>query len=99
MYGLTDSTIEKFKDLFRTFPEISEVILYGSRARGDNSNGSDIDLTFVGENLNTDTLFRISNEIDDLYLPYYVDVSIMKNIKNEALLKNIKAEGKVIYVR
>lgn len=97
MYGLSEQTIEKLTNLFRSFPAIDEVILYGSRARGDNSNGSDIDFTLIGDKLTTDKLFKIADAIDDLLLPYYVDLSILKNIKNQALIESIKTDGKVFY--
>lgn len=97
MYGLSEQTMDKLTRLFCSFPMIDEVLLYGSRARGDNSNGSDIDFTLIGNNLTADCLFKISDAIDDLLLPHYVDVSIMKEIKNQALIDNIRNEGKVFY--
>lgn len=76
---------------------IDEVLLHGSRARGDNSNGSDIDFTLIGNSRTDDCLFKISDAIDNLFLPYYVDVSIMKKIKNQALTDSIKNEGKFFH--
>jgi len=50
-FGLTEDTIEKFHSVFRKYPEIEEVIIYGSRAKGNYREGSDIDLTLKGEEL------------------------------------------------
>lgn len=97
MYGLSDISTQKLTTLFRRYPAIEKAIIYGSRARGDNNRGSDIDITFTGETLTPDMLLRISNDIDDLLLPYYVDISLMNNIKNPALIDNIHKEGKIFY--
>lgn len=47
-FGLKDETIEHVHDVFSRFPQIEEVIIYGSRAKGTYRNGSDIDLTNGG---------------------------------------------------
>ncbi|MBS0626813.1 MAG: nucleotidyltransferase domain-containing protein, partial [Verrucomicrobia bacterium] len=43
-YGLNELTIQKITDVFTKFPSIEKVVLYGSRAKGNYKNGSDIDL-------------------------------------------------------
>ena len=58
-YGLSDQTIKKIIDVFGKFPNVSEVIIYGSRAKGNFKNGSDIDLSFKGNNLTLRELNKI----------------------------------------
>ncbi len=43
MFGLEQKDIDLIRDTFKMFPEIEEVIIYGSRASGDYRSGSDID--------------------------------------------------------
>ncbi|MCK0202958.1 nucleotidyltransferase domain-containing protein, partial [Ornithobacterium rhinotracheale] len=45
MYGLKEKHIDTIQSIFGKYPEIDEAILYGSRAKGNYQNGSDIDLT------------------------------------------------------
>ena len=52
------------------------MLIYGSRAKGDFRLGSDIDLTFRGSNLTHNLMLEIGNQIDDLLLPYKVDLSL-----------------------
>ena len=52
MFGLDTDTIRNIKDCFAKIPQIQKVLLYGSRAKGNYKNGSDIDLTLIGKNLN-----------------------------------------------
>ena len=96
-YGLKEHTIEKMKNVFAQFPEVEQVMLYGSRAKGAYRPGSDIDLTMMGSALNLKTLFRIETELDDLLLPYTIDLSIFDHIDNPGLVDHIRRMGKVFY--
>ena len=44
-FGLKDITIQKIQQVLAAFPQVEEAILYGSRAKGNYKDGSDIDLT------------------------------------------------------
>jgi uncharacterized protein len=96
-FGLKEGTIEKINSVFAQFPEVEKVILYGSRAKGNYRNGSDIDLTLIGEGLNLDVLNKIDMKIDDLLLPYSFDNSIYRQINNPDLVEHIERVGKVFY--
>ena len=98
MFGLPDKTIEAINGIFSRYPGIDKVIIYGSRARGDYENGSDIDLTICG-GVSLDDKFRISGQIDDLPIPYTCDLSIFHGIKNENLVEHIERVGQVFYER
>ncbi len=98
-YGLKEETIEKIQKVFSAFPQVDKVILYGSRAKGNYKNGSDIDLTFKGDSLNLSVLNTISLQLDDLYLPYTFDLSIYKYIDNKELLEHIDRIGIEFYKR
>lgn len=96
-FGLKSTTIEKICTVFSQHPEVEKVILYGSRAKGNFKNGSDIDLTFKGKDLKLSTLYKIDNELDDLLLPYTFDLSIFSHIDNADLLEHIKRVGIIFY--
>jgi predicted nucleotidyltransferase len=57
-------------------PAVRQVWLYGSRAMGRERHGSDIDRTLVGEGLTGENLLRLMQSIDDLLLPWSVDLSL-----------------------
>ena len=97
-YGLKDATIEKIHSVFARHPEVEKAILYGSRAKGNYKNGSDIDLTLHGGTaLTLNVLYRILDELDDLLLPYTFDLSILTNIEDTSLLEHIQRVGIVFY--
>lgn len=92
-FGLSTKTIEQLKSVFAQYPEISMIILYGSRAKETHKPGSDIDLTLVSETLSHHQLLTIENKIDDLLLPYRVDLSLFRSIDNPDLIEHIQRVG------
>jgi predicted nucleotidyltransferase len=98
-YGLKHSVIDQMNAVFAGFPEVAQVILYGSRAKGNFKRGSDIDLCLVGDGLSMRTLLKIDTELDDLLLPYKIDLSIHDHIDNTELLSHIERAGTCFYRR
>lgn len=98
-YGLRDSHIEQILLVLRNYPSIDRAILYGSRAKGNYREASDIDLTLVGDTLDLDLLHSIEIALDELLLPYTIDLSIFHKIENTDLIEHIKRVGIVIYDR
>jgi len=87
----------RLESVFEKESAISELMLYGSRAKGTHRPGSDIDLIVTGSKLSTRWLMELSGKIDDLLLPYEVDISILDHIDNPDLLDHIKRVGKVVF--
>lgn len=96
-YGLSDQTLRKIQSVFSHYPQIEKAILYGSRAAGTYRNGSDIDLTLYGAALTHSVLSRIDTELDDLLLPYTIDLSIFHQIENPAMVEQIQRVGVSFY--
>lgn len=96
-FGLKESVIQSIHSVFDSHPEIEQVIIYGSRAKGNFRNGSDIDLTIIGDDMDYSTVLKLIGEIDDLLLPYKIDLSLMKHIQNNDLIQHIERVGKVFY--
>ncbi len=96
-FGLNPVDLNKILDVFDRYAVIEEVVLYGSRAKGNYRPGSDIDLTLKGSEINLRILNRISNELDDLLLPYCFDLSIFTQIENKDLIDHVHRVGVTIY--
>ena len=96
-YGLSKETVNKINNVFSRFNEVEEVLLYGSRAKGNFKPGSDVDLTLKGEKLKLKLLNKISLDLDDLLLPYSFDISIFHQITNPDLIEHIERVGIVFY--
>jgi len=98
-YGLTEDTIEKICGVYASFPEVEKVVLYGSRAKGNYKGGSDIDLTLYGTALTSDLRASIEEALDDLLLPYTIDLSLFDELENAELREHIERVGIVFYER
>jgi len=98
-FGLSASTIDKINSVFQNHPDVDKAIIYGSRAKGNYRKGSDIDITLEGENLTITDLFKIENELDDLLLPYMIDLSIYHKLKSQGLIEHIQTYGKELYAK
>lgn len=96
-FGLKPHIIGAIVQVFSNYHQIEKVILYGSRAMGNYKNGSDIDLTFFGNDLNLNIIHKIENDLDDLLLPYSFDISVFNQISNENLKEHIHHHGIVFY--
>ncbi|OAV71588.1 putative nucleotidyltransferase [Bacteroidales bacterium Barb4] len=96
-YGLKDTDIQRIKQVFASYSEVERVVLYGSRAKGNFKPASDIDLTLYGEKLTLTLQYKIENDLDDLLLPYKMDVSIFHRISNPDLTDHINRIGQVFH--
>ena len=96
-YGLKEQTIESICGVFARHPLVEKAMLYESRAMGNFKPGSDIDLTLFGESLTSLELGVIEEELDDLLLPYQIDLSIFHRIENMDLREHIERVGVVFY--
>jgi len=82
-FGLPLNTYEQIKNLLKSFDEIENVKIFGSRAKGNFKPYSDIDLVVFGEKLNEKLLLHIASELDELPTPYKFDIVDYKTISNE----------------
>ena len=96
-FGLNNKELQALCATLASVPEVEEAIIYGSRARGTNHIASDIDITLKGKALTYLQLALLDAKIDELYLPYFVDLSLFSMLKNPDLLESINREGKVLY--
>jgi predicted nucleotidyltransferase len=96
-HGLTNVTVDRIRAVLASFPEVEKAVLYGSRAKGNYKRGSDIDLTLFGSTLNAGVLSRINDQLDDLLLPYKIDISIFANIRHPDLIEHIQHVGVTFY--
>lgn len=99
-FGLKESVIESICDVLARHSEVEKAIIYGSRARGTYKYNSDIDLTLSGDDrLTFLALTKIMDELDDLLLPYMIDLSVLSYISDPDVIDHIRQVGVVFYER
>ena len=86
-------TIKDLKEFIKNFfkGEKVEVYLFGSRARGDNTPFSDIDLGFVSDRDISNRLAILRDILENSCLPYKVDIVDLSG--DDELLKIVLQEG------
>ena len=98
-FGLPEEAILEIKSVLALYPEVDKAILYGSRAMGTFKPGSDIDLTLVGERLTHNHLLGLMSDLDDLLLPWLIDLSLFADLDHPGLREHIEQVGVVMYER
>ena len=93
---LPPATMQKLVSIFARWPELTEVVLYGSRAIGTATARSDIDLATRGieDELR---LGRLALDLDDLDIPQKVDIRGYESISYPPLKRHIDAFGISVY--
>ena len=97
--GLPEEAILEIKSVLALYPEVEKAILYGSRAMGTFKPGSDIDLALVGEKLTHNHLLGIMSDLDDLLLPWMIDLSLYADLDHSGLREHIGRVGQTLYER
>ncbi len=95
-HGLTESTIDTLVHLISQNPAVNSIILYGSRAKGTYRPGSDIDITVKGS-IDFGDILKWKSQIEDLLIPYTVDLSDFNTIENKELIDHIERAGILLY--
>lgn len=91
MTTLTDRETFLISSVLNQHPEVSQVKLFGSRAKGSHTPASDIDLALWGvDALQAES---IAAELDELPLPYRFDIKAFESIKQDSLREHIQRRG------
>ncbi len=101
-FGLSTNVIARIHGVLAQHPHVQRAVIYGSRAKGNYRPGSDIDLTLFaaeGQEISHRELADILDEVDDLLLPYTMDLSAFEQLHSDALREHIERVGQVFYER
>lgn len=97
--GLPEEAITAIQQVLIRHPEVEAAILYGSRSLGRHRPASDIDLTLIGPTISAAAMARIDADLDDLLLPWVIDLSSLAAITHPGLLAHIQRAGQLLYRR
>ena len=90
-FGLSEKIYEEIKNVVNKYNKY-QFKIFGSRARGDYKDNSDIDIAILGD-VNEGDEYLILNELDLINMPYTIDVVFMKKIEKQSLIDSILKEG------
>lgn len=93
MYGLKEEIFNDIINVFKKYDSLEKVYLFGSRARGDYKEISDIDIALDSED---DITFKVLRDLEELRCIHTFDVVNINNI-GDKLKENIEKDKICIY--
>lgn len=96
MYGIRQNLYNDMISVIKKFG-VKKAILFGSRARGDYKNNSDIDLAFIFNNNDKDNFIKMQAKLEELNTLYKFDVIDFNTLKNNKFKEEILKDGIVIF--
>jgi uncharacterized protein len=95
--NLNNNIVESIKKIAKSY-YIEKIILFGSRARGDNKATSDIDIAvYPMQQFQNEGHF--ASDIEDLETLLKIDIIYVNSDTDTRLIENIDKEGVLIYER
>lgn len=92
-HGLTEKQLKEIITVLARYSQISEALIFGSRAMGNYKNGSDVDIALKGDVCASDAV-SVKHELEEeTYLPFFFDVVAYNAISNQKLKEHIDIYG------
>lgn len=84
MYGLSEEIIETLKIIEKN--NNVKIYIFGSRARGDYKEYSDIDIC-ITEEVDQKRRYKIMDDVDKIMTHHKIDLIFIQDVKNEEFIK------------
>jgi len=97
MFGLSERDIETIFNILKKYPEVAEVCIFGSRAKGTYKPYSDIDMAVINKGVADKTILHIKSDLEDSTLPYRVDILNYPELTQPELKEHIERVGMLFY--
>jgi proline iminopeptidase len=92
-YGLKESIINQLKKFFSQYNFIDDVMIFGSRGRGDYSHSSDIDIAIFSKTMTSSDFSKLKFKLDELPILHKIDIIHFEKV-DITLQNNILKFGK-----
>ncbi|KYO64117.1 nucleotidyltransferase domain-containing protein [Thermovenabulum gondwanense] len=96
---MDDKILKELSKIFNKYCSVQKVFLFGSRARGDYKNTSDVDIAVFSENISDREFNLLVDEINEIDTALSFDVVHFEKLKKDSLKENIIKDGVLIYER
>lgn len=93
-YGLAKEDLTTIRQVVQRFPVVEQVILFGSRAKGNYKPGSDIDLAIKGSHIDHDISVKLAEILnEETMLPYFFNIVHYDLLTEQRLIQHIDRIG------
>ncbi len=97
-FGISNKSYQLILSALSKYTEVEEVIIFGSRAKGNYKTASDIDLAIKGKDCNELLAMKINAYLnEELPVPYHIDVVNYNGLSNKNLKEHIDRVGKIFF--
>lgn len=96
-FGIAPSAAAKLFALFEATPALERVWIYGSRARGDHREASDIDLAADAPAMSPEDFLALSGRVEDLGLIYRIDMLRLQAVAEGDLRTRVERDRRVFW--
>ncbi|MCP3876537.1 MAG: nucleotidyltransferase domain-containing protein [Desulfobacteraceae bacterium] len=94
MFGIDQNIIDMIRSEIMKSKDIKDILIFGSRAKGNYKKGSDIDITIKGKNISFELLTQFKTKFNqEMPIPYHVDIIHFESISNTDLIAHIRRVG------
>ena len=98
-FGLTVRDMNTFRAVFANYPEVKNVNIFGSRAKGNYHLGSDVDLAVMNMGVSAESFTKMKWDFEDSSLPYIVDLVDYNRLDKQEFIEHIDRVGIPFYIR
>ncbi len=95
-FGLKEEHLKGIVDVISQEDKVEKALIFGSRARGDYRDTSDIDIAIYAKKMDSTDFNLLRDKLEQLDIIYKIDVVDLYRLSKEGLVKNIEEEGKII---
>lgn len=97
-FGLRPEDLAAMRALLAQYPAVQSALLFGSRAKGNYKQGSDVDIALLGEGVTDRMAAALAWQLnEETILPYHFDVLNYQTIANPDLVAHIDRVGEPFY--
>ena len=97
-YGLSKENNQVINDIIIKYPEITKVIIFGSRAKNTFTKTLDIDLAIYGKKVTNLTISKLQEDFELSCIPYFFDIININTMLSSKFKNEISTYGKM-YLR
>jgi proline iminopeptidase len=97
IFGLSPAIYADFARVFSHYPQIRQVLIFGSRAKGTAKPYSDIDLAVIAPSLSAREFALLWHELNELPIVFKLDVLHWDTIAKPELKEKVMAQGQFFY--
>lgn len=99
-FGLRDKDLDYIMQSILQFPEIEKAAIFGSRAKGNNKPGSDVDIAIWGNDVSFSTVAKLHAILEEESpMPYFFDIVDYTHLNHLELKRHIDRAGSVFFTR